>query len=82
MSSGGKSSQSGHANDAKIDELQRPAAFENDIVRLDVAVDDAGAMQRGHAPREPDRDRASLFEPYGRAPREARLEKLALDKAA
>ena len=44
------------ARDAEIDELQPAVGLEHDVLGLDVAMDDAGAMQRRHRLRELERD--------------------------
>ena len=51
-----------HAHHAEIDQFERALGLENDIVRLDVAMNDAGAVQRRHPARELDRDIAALFQ--------------------
>jgi hypothetical protein len=54
--------QPGYAHDAEIHQLQRFAALEDDVIRLDVAMDDAGAVQRRGAPRQLDRDVAAFLQ--------------------
>jgi hypothetical protein len=48
-----------HAHHTEIDQLQRSLAFENHVVRFDVAVHDADAVQRRHCSRQLDCNVAS-----------------------
>ena len=75
---GRKILQSGHAHHAEIDQLERAFALEDHVVGLDVAMDDAGAVQRRHAARQLDRDVAPFLQSDRRAAREPRLQQLAL----
>ena len=60
-----------HAHHAEIDQLERSATLENDVIRLDVAMDDAGAMQRRDSAGKLDRDIAPFFETDRWTPRDA-----------
>ncbi len=65
--------QSGNAHHPEIDQLQRSFALEDHVVRLDVAMDDAGAVQRRCRARQLDRDVASFLQTQARERRESRV---------
>ncbi len=67
-------------NHAEIDQLQGSVAFEDHVVRLDVAMDDAGAVQRRHPSGQSDGDVPPFFQSQRRTAREPRFQKLALIK--
>jgi hypothetical protein len=59
---GWKVLEPGKAHDAEIEQLERPVGLQHHVVRLDVAVDDAGAVQRGGRAGKPDRDGTPLLQ--------------------
>ncbi len=75
---GRKILQSEHPHHPEIDQLERSTVLENDVVGLDVAMDDAGAVQRRGAARQLDRDIASFLQAQQRPARQSRLQKFAL----
>ena len=77
---GRKILQAGNAHHAEIDQLERSVAFEDHVVGLDVAMDDAGAVQRRRAARQLDRDVAALLQTDHRPARQPRRQQLALVK--
>ena len=62
MSAAGKSSTRGRRDHAKVDQPQTAAALKDHVVRLDVAVDDAGPVQGRYGLGEPGGDPDALAE--------------------
>ena len=78
MSVGGKIFEARHPHNAEIDQLERAFAFEDDIVRLDVTVDDAGVVQRRDRARQLDGDVAPFLQAQCGTPRQPCFQKFAL----